>query len=259
MHHRVPLELPGHFRRRAGHAGGTTFLRVIACGGADCGASRLVERLLCDTSRPGEKGASRKLGTGGDDGNLELPCGLLGEQGSLTGVTWRFFRIEKRNLLVADIPDLEHLTPQSATAVSLADLAVIRVDALSGVVAQTHRHSRIAALLGIRHVLLAIDDIDLVNYDADLFHGIVEDYLAFAEPLKFASVAAIPLSARTGDNIASRSAEMPWYDGPLLLEHLERVEISAHAQQRPFRMPIQRLDRPGDDLCGYSGDRKSVV
>lgn len=262
MQQHVPLDLPGRSRLRVGDVEGKDLLRFITCGSVDDGKSTLIGRLLYDTRLLFEDQLaalardSRKHGTTGEDLDLALLVdGLQAEreQGITIDVAYRFFATAKRKFIVADTPGHEQYTRNMATGASTADLAVILVDARKGVLIQTRRHSRIAALLGIRHVVLAVNKIDLTGYSADIFDRIVGEYRSFAEPLGLISFIAIPMSARFGDNVLNRSREMPWYEGPVLLEHLESVDVSADMLSQPFRMPVQWVNRPNHDFRGYSG------
>ncbi|MDA4633160.1 GTP-binding protein, partial [Escherichia coli] len=152
-------------------------------------------------------------------------------------VAYRFFSTPKRKFIVADTPGHEQYTRNMATGASTADLAIVLVDARQGILRQTRRHSFIASLLGIRNIVLAINKIDLVDYSQEIFDGIVADYQTFADKLGFQSIQPIPLSARFGDNVISASANMPWYKGPALLEHLEDVPLADADEERPFRFP----------------------
>ena len=205
-------------------------LRFLTCGSVDDGKSTLIGRLLYDTKLIFEdqladvQNASRKFGTTGEDIDLALLVDGLEaerEQGITIDVAYRFFTTPARKFIVADTPGHEQYTRNMATGASTADLAVVLVDARKGVLPQTRRHSFIASLLGIRHVVVAVNKIDLIDFDRGRFEAIVADYRAFADKLGFTSIAPIPMSARYGDNVSIRSEHMPWYDGPTLIEHLE--------------------------------------
>ncbi|HET7411746.1 MAG TPA: sulfate adenylyltransferase subunit CysN, partial [Pararhizobium sp.] len=176
------------------------------------------------------------------------------EQGITIDVAYRFFATEKRKFIVADTPGHEQYTRNMATGASTADLAVVLVDARQGVLTQTRRHSFIASLLGIRHIVLAVNKIDLVGYARTAFDGICSAYAEATGGLGFASVQAIPLSARFGDNVTRRSEHTPWYDGPTLLEHLETVAVDTADAGRPFRFPVQYVSRPDADFRGFAGE-----
>ena len=175
------------------------------------------------------------------------------EQGITIDVAYRFFATDKRKFIVADTPGHEQYTRNMATGASNSDLAVILIDARKGVLTQTRRHAYIASLLGIRHVVLAINKIDLVDYSQEVFDRIVADFSAFAARLEFVSQVAIPLSARYGINVMAKSPETPWYKGPSLLSHLETVDVDTALADKPFRMPVQWVNRPNLDFRGFSG------
>ena len=237
-------------------------LRFLTCGSVDDGKSTLIGRLLYDTKLIFEdqladlENASRKFGTTGDDIDLALLVdGLEAErqQGITIDVAYRFFTTPARKFIVADTPGHEQYTRNMATGASTADLAVVLVDARKGILAQTRRHSFIASLLGIRHVVLAVNKIDLIDFDRERFEAIVADYRAFADTLGFASIVPIPMSARYGDNVSIRSHHMPWYEGPTLIEHLEQVVVDDDRSAAPFRFPIQYVNRPNLDFRGFAG------
>jgi bifunctional enzyme CysN/CysC len=245
---------------RSGEAG---VLRFLTCGSVDDGKSTLIGRLLYDSKRLFDdqiaalETDTTKHGTTGGEG-LDFALLLDGleaerEQGITIDVAYRFFASEKRKFIVADTPGHEQYTRNMATGASTADLAVILVDARKGVLTQTRRHTFIAHLLGIRHVVLAVNKMDLVEHAGSRFHEVVAEYMKVADALSFASIRPIPMSARYGDNVTSRSAYMGWYDGPTLLEHLETVEIAAPPDAQPFRMPVQWVNRPNLDFRGFSG------
>jgi bifunctional enzyme CysN/CysC len=239
-----------------------SLLRFLTCGSVDDGKSTLIGRLLYDTKLIFEdqlaalERDSKKHGTVGDDIDFALLVDGLEaerEQGITIDVAYRFFATAKRKFIVADTPGHVQYTRNMATGASTADLAVVLVDARSGVLPQTRRHSFIASLLGIRHVVLAMNKIDLVGYDRDVFDRIAAEYAAFARDLGFASLVAIPLSARHGDNVIERSANTPWYEGPVLLSHLEDVVVDDVAASRPLRFPVQYVNRPNLDFRGFAG------
>jgi bifunctional enzyme CysN/CysC len=239
-----------------------TLLRFLTCGSVDDGKSTLIGRLLSDTRQIFEdqlaalERDSRKHGTTGDDVDFALLVDGLEaerEQGITIDVAYRFFATPKRKFIVADTPGHEQYTRNMATGASTADLAIVLVDARQGVLRQTRRHSVIASLLGIRHIVLAVNKIDLVDFDQTVFDGLVEDYLAFSKKLGFQTVVPIPMSARYGDNITTRSAKMPWYAGPTLIEHLETVSVDEEAAELPFRFPVQYVNRPDLDFRGFAG------
>jgi bifunctional enzyme CysN/CysC len=239
-----------------------SLLRFLTCGSVDDGKSTLIGRLLYDTKLIFEdqlaalENDSRKHGTtgGGIDFAL-LVDGLEAEreQGITIDVAYRFFATEKRKFIVADTPGHEQYTRNMATGASTADLAIVLVDARQGVLTQTRRHSFIASLLGIRHIVLAVNKIDLVDYDQATFEKIVADYRAFAGAMGFATLTPIPISARHGDNVTSSSPNTPWYQGPALLAHLETVPVDDEALTKPFRFPVQYVNRPNADFRGFCG------
>ncbi len=242
--------------------GDKSLLRFLTCGSVDDGKSTLIGRLLYDTKLIFEdqlaalERDSKKHGTVGDDIDFALLVDGLEaerEQGITIDVAYRFFATAKRKFIVADTPGHVQYTRNMATGASTADLAVVLVDARSGILPQTRRHSFIASLLGIRHVVLAVNKIDLVDFSQDVFDRIAADFAAFARELGFASLVAIPLSARHGDNVIEPSANTPWYEGPTLLSHLEEVVVDDVAANRPFRFPVQYVNRPNLDFRGFAG------
>ncbi|KAA2285351.1 sulfate adenylyltransferase subunit CysN [Arenimonas fontis] len=237
-------------------------LRFITCGSVDDGKSTLIGRLLHDSKRLFDdqlaalEADSKRHGT--QNGELDfalLVDGLAAEreQGITIDVAYRFFSTERRKFIVADCPGHEQYTRNMATGASTAELAVVLVDARKGLLTQTRRHSYIASLLGIRHVLLAVNKMDLVGYDRAVFESIAGAYAELASQLGIAHVQAIPLSALKGDNMLERSPAMPWYQGPTLLEHLETVDVSAGQDRRALRMPVQWVCRPNQDFRGFAG------
>jgi bifunctional enzyme CysN/CysC len=241
---------------------GKDLLRFLTCGSVDDGKSTLIGRLLYDTKLIFEdqlatlETDSRKHGTTGDDIDFALLVDGLEaerEQGITIDVAYRFFATPKRKFIVADTPGHVQYTRNMATGASTADLAIVLVDARQGVLQQTRRHSFIASLLGIRHVVLAVNKIDLVGFDQAVYDRIVDDYRAFAKDLGFATLTPIPMSARYGDNVTQRSQKMGWHDGPTLLEHLETVPLAAGDARRPFRFPVQYVNRPNLDFRGFAG------
>lgn len=240
-----------------------SLLRFITCGSVDDGKSTLIGRLLYDSKMIFEdqlaqlEADSKRVGTQGQNIDFALLVdGLTAEreQGITIDVAYRFFATDRRKFIVADTPGHEQYTRNMVTGASTADLAVILVDARKGILPQTRRHSFLVSLMGIRHVVLAVNKMDLVGYDQSVFDAIVADYAAFAAQVGLSDVLAIPLSGLAGDNIASRSENTSWYDGPTLIEHLETVELDAdRLQTRPFRMPVQWVNRPNLDFRGFSG------
>ena len=243
-------------------------LRFLTCGSVDDGKSTLIGRLLYDTKLIFEdqlaalEKDSRKHGTTGDDIDFALLVDGLEaerEQGITIDVAYRFFATPKRKFIVADTPGHEQYTRNMATGASTADLAIVLIDARQGVLRQTRRHSFIASLLGIRHIVLAVNKIDLVGFDRSVFDRIVGDYRAFAKELGFETLTPIPLSARYGDNVTQRSGRMDWYTGPALLEHLETVPLASADEKKPFRFPVQYVNRPNLDFRGFAGTVASGV
>ncbi|RWL82754.1 MAG: sulfate adenylyltransferase subunit CysN [Mesorhizobium sp.] len=239
-----------------------SLLRFLTCGSVDDGKSTLIGRLLSDTKQIFEdqlaalEKDSRKHGTTGDDIDFALLVDGLEaerEQGITIDVAYRFFATPKRKFIVADTPGHEQYTRNMATGASTADLAIVLIDARQGVLRQTRRHSIIASLLGIRHIVLAVNKIDLIGFDKAAFDQIVADYGEFAKQLGFVSVVPIPMSARFGDNVTSRSERTPWYSGPSLIEHLETVSVDEAAVELPFRFPVQYVNRPNLDFRGFAG------
>ena len=239
-----------------------SLLRFLTCGSVDDGKSTLIGRLLYDSKLLFEdhlsalEKDSRKFGTtGGDIDFALLVDGLEAEreQGITIDVAYRFFATEKRKFIVADTPGHEQYTRNMATGASNSDLAVILVDARKGVLTQTRRHAYIASLLGIRHVVLAVNKIDLVGYSQETFDAIVQDFAAFSQRLGFSSVEPIPISARFGDNVIASSEHTSWHKGPSLLGYLESVDVDTDVVGKPFRFPVQWVNRPNLDFRGFSG------
>ena len=239
-------------------------LRFITCGSVDDGKSTLIGRLLYDSKMIFEdqlaalEADSKRVGTQGQEIDFALLVDGLAaerEQGITIDVAYRFFATEKRKFIVADTPGHEQYTRNMVTGASTADLAVILVDARKGVLVQTRRHSYLAHLIGIRHLVLAVNKMDLVDYDREVFDEIVADYREFAQSIGIEHFTPIPISGFKGDNITSApSANTPWYGGPSLIHHLESVEIGdAVEQTRPFRMPVQWVNRPNLDFRGFAG------
>jgi bifunctional enzyme CysN/CysC len=240
-----------------------SLLRFITCGSVDDGKSTLIGRLLYDSKMIFDDQLaslvedSKKVGTqGGEIDFALLVDGLAAEreQGITIDVAYRFFSTDKRKFIVADTPGHEQYTRNMVTGASTADLAIILVDARKGVLTQTRRHSYLVSLMGIRHVVLAINKMDLVGWSQETFNAIEAEYAKFAEQIGLKSVLAIPISSLKGDNVASKSAASPWYGGPALMHHLEDVEIDeARRAAQPFRMPVQLVNRPNPDFRGFSG------
>jgi bifunctional enzyme CysN/CysC len=247
-----------------------SLLRFITCGSVDDGKSTLIGRLLYDSKMIFEdqlaalESDSKRHGTQGQEIDFALLVDGLAaerEQGITIDVAYRFFTTEKRKFIVADTPGHEQYTRNMVTGASTADLAVILIDARKGVLQQTRRHSYLVHLLGIRHVVVAVNKMDLVGYDQATFDAIVADYRAFATSIGIADFTAIPISGFKGDNItAAPSPHTAWYDGPALIEHLESVEVDAStAQGASFRMPVQWVNRPNLDFRGFAGQIASGV
>ena len=240
-----------------------TMLRFITCGSVDDGKSTLIGRLLYDSKMIFEdqlaslEADSRKMGTQGENIDFALLVDGLAaerEQGITIDVAYRFFATEKRKFIVADTPGHEQYTRNMVTGASTADLAVILVDARQGVLTQTRRHSYLVHLLGIRQIVLAVNKMDLVNYDQAVFDQIVADYGTFATKIGIKDFTPIPISGLAGDNIASKSDATNWYGGTTLIQHLETVEVDTNAAaEKPFRMPVQWVNRPNLDFRGFSG------
>ncbi len=240
-----------------------TMLRFITCGSVDDGKSTLIGRLLYDSKMIFEdqlaalETDSKKVGTQGQEIDFALLVDGLAaerEQGITIDVAYRFFNTEKRKFIVADCPGHEQYTRNMVTGASTADLAVILIDARKGVLVQTRRHSYLCHLIGIRNLVLAVNKMDLVDYDQKVFDDIVADYAAFAKSIGIESFTAMPISGFKGDNITSLSDNTPWYTGPTLVEHLETVEVLSSVDAgKPFRMPVQWVNRPNLDFRGFSG------
>jgi bifunctional enzyme CysN/CysC len=237
-------------------------LRFLTCGSVDDGKSTLIGRLLydckllLDDQLAALAGDSARFGTTGGDLDMALLVdGLQAEreQGITIDVAYRYFATARRKFIVADTPGHEQYTRNMATGASSADLAVLLIDARKGVLTQTRRHSHIAALLGIRDVVVAVNKMDAVDWSKDAFERIKAEYEALAASIGVASVTCIPLCALQGDNVTRLSDAMPWYDGPTLIEHLETVEITSGAAANPFRMPVQWVNRPNAQFRGYCG------
>ncbi|HEY4204607.1 MAG TPA: GTP-binding protein, partial [Xanthobacteraceae bacterium] len=237
-------------------------LRFLTCGSVDDGKSTLIGRLLheqnliFDDHRVALGRDSKRHGTtGGDVDYALLLDGLEAEreQGITIDVAYRYFSTERRSFIVADTPGHEHYTRNMATGASNADLAVLLVDARKGLLSQTRRHAVIVSLLGIRHVVLAVNKIDLVDFDQTVFERIAVEFKHFATDLGFKDITAIPISARHGDNITVPSDNTPWYRGPVLLDHLETVDVEDNREDQPFRMPVQWVNRANSDFRGFAG------
>jgi bifunctional enzyme CysN/CysC len=237
-------------------------LRFITCGSVDDGKSTLIGRLLYESKNIFDdqlqslESESRQYGTQGEKLDLALLVdGLQAEreQGITIDVAYRFFATDKRRYIVADTPGHEQYTRNMATGASTADLAVILIDARKGILTQTRRHSRIVSLMGIRHIVLAINKMDLVDFDEAIFNTIAQAYQAFVEPFSFKSIQVIPVSGLDGDNIFVKSQKTPWYQGISLMDYLDTVDISTEVELKPFRLPVQYVNRPNLDFRGYCG------
>jgi bifunctional enzyme CysN/CysC len=247
-----------------------TMLRFITCGSVDDGKSTLIGRLLYDSKMIFEdqlaalENDSKRVGTQGQEIDFALLVDGLAaerEQGITIDVAYRFFGTEKRKFIVADCPGHEQYTRNMVTGASTADLAVILVDARKGVLVQTRRHSYLCHLIGIRNIVLAVNKMDLVDYSQEVFDRIVADYATFARDIGIERFTAIPISGFRGDNItAAPSDNTPWYDGPSLVEHLESVEVLSGVNAgKPFRLPVQWVNRPNLDFRGFAGLIASVA
>ncbi|WP_166254118.1 sulfate adenylyltransferase subunit CysN [Marinobacter salicampi] len=243
-------------------------LRLLTCGSVDDGKSTLIGRLLHDTKMIYEdhmaslKTDSAKVGTTGEKLDLALLVdGLQAEreQGITIDVAYRYFSTDKRKFIIADTPGHEQYTRNMATGASTAQLAIMMIDARHGVLTQTRRHSFIASLLGIRHIVVAINKMDLVDFSEARFEEIKQDYLAFATRLGLKDVRFVPISALEGDNVVSRSEHTPWFTGQPMMEILETVEVSRDKNLEHFRFPIQYVNRPNLNFRGFCGTVASGV
>lgn len=244
-------------------------LRFLTCGSVDDGKSTLIGRLLHDTKMIYEdqlaavKRDSEKVGTTGA-GEIDLALltdGLKAEreQGITIDVAYRYFSTDRRKFIIADTPGHEQYTRNMATGASTCQLAIILIDARHGVMTQTRRHSFIVSLLGIRHVVVAINKMDLVDYSRDVFERIKSDYTGFVAKLELHDITFIPMSALKGDNVVSKSDSIPWYSGPPLLDHLETVHIAGDRNLTDLRFPVQYVIRPNLDFRGFAGTVASGV
>ncbi|WP_184456689.1 sulfate adenylyltransferase subunit CysN [Xanthomonas sp. F14] len=257
-----PLPNPGAISAYLHQHEAKPLLRFITCGSVDDGKSTLIGRLLYDSKRLFDdqlaalESDSRRHGTQGEGIDYALLMDGLAaerEQGITIDVAYRYFDTDQRKFIVADCPGHEQYTRNMATGASTADVAVVLVDARKGLLAQTRRHSYIVSLLGIGHVVLAVNKMDLVDYDAQVFADIAEGYRALAAQLGIADVQCIPLSALAGENLSSPSARMPWYRGPHLLQHLDTVHVETPEAGSGFRLPVQWVNRPHQHFRGYAG------
>lgn len=243
-------------------------LRFLTCGSVDDGKSTLIGRLLHDTSMiyddqlASVKNDSKRVGTQGDKIDLALLVdGLQAEreQGITIDVAYRYFSTDKRKYIIADTPGHEQYTRNMATGASNCDLAIILIDARLGVLTQTRRHTYIASLLGIKHIVVAINKMDLVDYSEQRFTDIRNDYLGFAESLTLGDICFVPISALDGDNVVDRSQHTDWYTNKTLMEVLENVQITDDRNMDDFRLPVQYVNRPDLDFRGYAGTVASGV
>lgn len=239
-----------------------SFLRFITCGSVDDGKSTLIGRLLYDSKLIYEdqlatiEKDSVKSGTQGDKIDLALLVDGLAaerEQGITIDVAYRFFSTDKRKFIVADTPGHEQYTRNMATGASTADVAILLIDSRYGVQVQTRRHAYIASLLGIKHVVVAVNKMDINGFDQRVFADIETEFRDFASDLSFDEITCIPMSALDGDNVTTKSERAPWYKGPALLEYLEDVDVDSATLDRPFRLPVQWVNRPNLDFRGFSG------
>ncbi|HQW08956.1 MAG TPA: sulfate adenylyltransferase subunit CysN [Steroidobacteraceae bacterium] len=239
-----------------------SLLRFITCGSVDDGKSSLIGRLLYESKMIFEdqlaalEADSKKVGTRGGELDFALLVDGLAaerEQGITIDVAYRFFSTEKRKFIVADTPGHEQYTRNMVTGASTADLAVILIDARKGVLTQTRRHSFLVSLLGIRRVVLAVNKMDLAGYSQEVFDTILQEYRDFAAQIDLRDITAIPISAVYGDNIIEAGSNMPWYQGPTLMHHLETVEVGDELPSKPFRLPVQWVNRPNHEFRGFAG------
>ena len=239
-------------------------LRFLTCGNVDDGKSTLIGRLLHDTQQIYQdqlsvlQTDSKRIGTQGEKLDLALLVDGLAaerEQGITIDVAYRYFSTEKRKFIIADTPGHEQYTRNMATGASTCSLSILLIDARKGIQEQTRRHSFISTLLGIRHLIVAVNKMDLVDYSQSVFEKIQRDYQQFAEQLPVdLNVWFVPISALDGDNIVSPSDNLPWYHGETLLSLLENVQVTQTAAEQPLRFPVQYVNRPNLDFRGYSGN-----
>src|SRR5512147_2830596 len=239
-----------------------SLLRFITCGSVDDGKSTLIGRLLYEAKMLFEdqlaavEADSRRWGTQGDEIDFALLVDGLAaerEQGITIDVAYRYFSTDRRKFIVADTPGHEQYTRNMVTGASTAQVALILVDARKGLLTQTRRHSYLVSLVGIRHVVLAVNKMDLIGFDREKFDSIVDDYREFAVPLGFNSITAIPISALNGDNVIEASGNTPWYRGQTLMNYLETVRVEDETKNLPFRLPVQWVNRPHLDFRGFCG------
>ena len=243
----------------------TTMLRFIACGSVDDGKSTLIGRMLYDSKQiyiDQEQALIKDSKQGSRGGDIDFALLLDGlsaerEQGITIDVAYRYFSTDRRSFIVADTPGHEQYTRNMAVGASCADLALILVDAMNGVMVQTKRHSRICSLMGIKHIVLVINKMDLIEYDKGRFEDISQDYLNFASNLGFDSIEVIPVSATDGVNIVEKSLHTSWYKGDSLLKYLEEIDITTQSSTNGFLMPVQRVSRPDSSFRGFQGQIES--
>jgi bifunctional enzyme CysN/CysC len=257
------LNAPGDVKAWLAEQERRELLRLITCGSVDDGKSTLIGRLLYETRQVFDdqlallETDSKRHGTQGEALDFALLVDGLSaerEQGITIDVAYRYFSSEKRKYIVADAPGHEQYTRNMVTGASTAELALLLVDARKGVLAQTRRHSYLAHLLGIRRFVLAVNKMDLVDFDRQAFDAIAARYRAFADRIGITEWVAVPVSATAGDNVTSRSVAMAWYDGPTLLDHLDLVPLDLAADaDKPLRMPVQWVNRPNQDFRGFAG------
>jgi bifunctional enzyme CysN/CysC len=237
-------------------------LRFITCGSVDDGKSTLIGRLLYESKTifgdqlAALESQSKKFGNNGGEIDFSLLVDGLAaerEQGITIDVAHRYFSTERRKFIVADTPGHAQYTRNMITGASTADAAIILVDARAGIRTQTRRHSFLLSQIGIRHVILAVNKMDLVDFSSEVFATIVRDYIAFAERIGLGAIVAIPMSARDGDNVTTSSPRMPWYHGPTLIEQLHRIDVEDESQAQPFRMHVQWINRQGGGARGLAG------
>ena len=237
-------------------------LRFLTCGSVDDGKSTLIGRLLHDSKMIYEDQLaaitkdSKKVGTTGEKVDLALLVdGLQSEreQGITIDVAYRYFSTDKRKFIIADTPGHEQYTRNMVTGASTCDLAIILVDARGGVKVQTKRHSFLVSLLGIKHVIVAINKMDLMDYSEEVYNQIQQDYLKFAEQLDIPDIQFVPISALEGDNVVGQSENTPWFDGTPLMQMLENIEIGEDDNHEDFRFPVQYVNRPNLDFRGFAG------
>ena len=244
-------------------------LRFLTCGSVDDGKSTLIGRLLYDSALVFEDQLQNveresKRGNAVRGGDLDLSLLVDGlqaerEQGITIDVAYRYFSTPRRKFIVADTPGHVQYTRNMATGASNCDFGVLLVDARQGILTQTRRHACILSLLGIKKAAVAVNKMDLIDFDQGRFEAIVEDFTTFAAPLGFELVTAIPVSALKGDNVTSPSANMHWYHGPTLLGHLETVDVSHKEASGPFRFPVQWVNRPNLDFRGYAAPSSAAA